>query len=109
MVEIEHQTLAVMDITTRDRTEMFRLMREYYLGVNQETFEYDLAEKDHVMVLRDRTEGGRLVGFSTLMRLDLLVHGKPVKAIFSGDTVVEEQKRNNIGFAYEVTRYFAQT
>jgi hypothetical protein len=109
MVEIEHQTLAVRDLTPHDRTAMFRLMQEYYLGVSRETFEYDLAEKEHVMVLRDRTEGDRLVGFSTLMRLNLVVCGNPVKAIFSGDTVVEEQKRNNIGFAYEVTRYFAQT
>ncbi len=109
MVEIKHQTLAVGDLTPYDRAAMFQLMEEYYLGVSQETFEYDLAEKEHVMVLRDRTEGDRLVGFSTLMRLDLVVCGNPVKAIFSGDTVVEEQKRNNIGFAYEVTRYFAQT
>ncbi len=109
MVNIKHETIEVRDLTPHDRTAMFQLMQEYYLGVSRKTFESDLAEKEHVMVLRDQTEGDRLVGFSTLMRLNLVVCGNPVKAIFSGDTVVEEQKRNNIGFAYEVTRYFAQT
>ncbi len=109
MADILHQTIKVGELTLRDRSAMLQLMKKYYLGVDCESFATDLEEKEHVMVLRDRTESDRLVGFSTLIRMDLEVCGQLVKAIFSGDTIVEEQKRNNIGFAYEVTRYFAKT
>lgn len=109
MAGIHHETVPVADLTARDRTEMFCLMQKCYLGVEHAVFERDLAEKEHVMTLRDSEDDCRIVGFSTLMRFDLVVCGKRVKAVFSGDTVVEEQKRNSLGFAYEVTRYFVRT
>lgn len=107
MVEIEHATVAVKDLTERERGEMFLLLERYYLGVERQTFERDLAEKEHVMILRELAADGRLVGFSTLVRLDVEVCGRPLGAIFSGDTVVEEKFRRSRGLAYEVTRYFA--
>ena len=107
MVEIEHATVGVGSLTGRERGEMLLLMEKYYLGVERRTFERDLDEKEHVMLLRDRADGGRVVGFSTLMSLEVEVCGRPVRAIFSGDTVVEERFRRSRGLAYEVTRYFA--
>lgn len=109
MNAIKHLTVPVTELEPRDRSQMLSLMLQYYDGVKPDTFFGDLAEKEHVMVLRDNCESGRIVGFSTLMRLRLNVGGVPVVAVFSGDTVVECQKRNNLGFVYEVTRYFVQT
>lgn len=106
MVAIEHSTIEVKDLSSRERATMFALMQEYYLGVRRETFERDLSQKEHVMLLRDRTACGRIVGFSTLMRLRFDVGGSPIEAIFSGDTLVEERYRRSRGLAYEVTRYF---
>jgi hypothetical protein len=106
MVAIEHTTIEVEDLSTREREVMFGLMQDYYLGVRRETFERDLSEKEHVMLLRDRAACGRIVGFSTLMRLRLEVCGQQIDVIFSGDTVVDERSRHSRGLAYEVTRYF---
>jgi hypothetical protein len=105
MLKIEHATIETVDLTRRERTEMFLLMQKYYLGVSLEKFEQDLSEKSHVMILRDRACRGCIVGFSTLMGLDINICGHTVKAVFSGDTVVEKRYRCSLGFAYEITRY----
>ena len=108
MVEIEHATIEVRDLAPCERTEMFLLMQKYYWGVNRETFERDLSEKEHVMLLRHRADSGCVVGFSTLMRFEMEIAGHPVMGIFSGDTVVEERCRRSRGLAYEITQYFIE-
>lgn len=69
------------------RDRMFALMTEHFEGVSRTTFERDLGEKQWVVVLRDR-QTGEIQGFSTLMLLDACVGGVPVRAVFSGDTIV---------------------
>ena len=67
-----------------------------YLGVAAEQFEHDLAEKEWVIVLRDGAAGSQIVGFSTLMSLELPAQGQAVKAIFSGDTIVARERRRTV-------------
>ena len=79
--------IRVADVTAVERDEMFSLMARFYDNVDRKSFEIDLQEKDWVILLRDPVE--RVVrGFSTQMLLRLTVGGRPVRALFSGDTIV---------------------
>jgi hypothetical protein len=106
MSDITHLILRVGDLSAGDRAEMWRLMTDYYLGVAPQQFETDLDEKEHVILLRNGSATGRIVGFSTLMRLDLEVAGKPVVTVFSGDTIVHRASRGTLGLGVELARYF---
>lgn len=106
---VEHSTAPVADLSIRDRGEMLSLMGKYYLGVTRDKFENDLDQKQHVILLRQGSNGRKISGFSTLMRLDLMVEGEPVKAVFSGDTIVDRGSRGTLGLGLEITRYFAET
>jgi hypothetical protein len=66
---------------------MFDLMDRHYENVRPEAFHADLAEKEWVILLCDRATEA-LCGFSTQMLLDVDVAGRPVKALFSGDTII---------------------
>jgi hypothetical protein len=74
-------------LTEAQHAEMFALMERHYENVTRAAFSADLAEKHWVILLLDpRTEA--LCGFSTQRLLDVAVSGRPVKALFSGDTIV---------------------
>lgn len=75
------------DLTPADRDAMWRLFDSHYAEVTRSTFEGDLSEKSHVIVARDAGDGS-LQGFSTLTRYRRVVDGRPILAIFSGDTIV---------------------
>jgi len=70
-----------------DRDRMFALLCAYFEGALRSQFDADLAEKESVVLLRDR-EGGEIQGFSTFMRLEVAVDGREAAAFFSGDTIV---------------------
>jgi hypothetical protein len=69
---------------------MFSLMETYYEHMDHLEFEADLDEKHWVILLQDSTRG-IVRGFSTQMVLDLAVDGRPVRALFSGDTIVDRE------------------
>lgn len=70
------------------RNRMLALMGAHFDNVSRVAFEKDLAEKRWVVLLRDK-ESGALQGFSTMAILEAAVEGQPVKAVFSGDTIVD--------------------
>ena len=59
---------------------MWALFETSYAGAKRDAFQRDLAEKHHLIVLKDAN--GELQGFSTLLKLE--VEGACV--VFSGDT-----------------------
>jgi hypothetical protein len=75
-------------LTFDERSEMYALLHEYFVGTNRARFEADLQEKDAVILLRD-AGSGRVKGFSTLMRLNASIDGNDIVAFFSGDTIVD--------------------
>jgi hypothetical protein len=81
------RVVAPAEVTPAQRDCMFDLMERHYVGVRRDVFEADLAEKDWVIQLF--APGGDLCGFSTQMLLDVGVGGRRVKALFSGDTIVD--------------------
>lgn len=78
------------ELTAAQRDRMYELMAAHFDNVERATFEQDLLEKRWVVLLRDR-QLGELQGFSTLMVLDAVVAGDPIKAVFSGDTIVHRE------------------
>lgn len=73
-----------LSLATRD--QMWTLFRHYYADTTRERFEHDLAEKDHVIILRDADD--KVQGFSTLKQLHGEVMRRRFVAVFSGDTIV---------------------
>jgi hypothetical protein len=65
---------------------MYALYSEHYAAVTFERFADDLADKGHVLIVRDAE--GRMRGFSTLAVTETDCRGVPLRAIFSGDTIM---------------------
>ena len=74
-------------LSLSDCRALYDLLERHYDYVTWRQFEADLAEKDNVIVLRDAN--GRPCGFSTQKLMRVEVDGRPVRAIFSGDTVID--------------------
>jgi len=83
-----NQVLPVREIDADFASRLYRLFAACYDNVTFARFESDLAEKDFVVVLRD-AESGEPRGFSTQQILRVTVDGKPVRALFSGDTIID--------------------
>lgn len=93
-------TVAVGDIGAPVEAEMFGLYAAYYERVDRDRFAQDLREKHHVLVMRG--DDGQLLGFTTL-RLDRRIFGgRPVRAVFSGDTIIHHSQwgRNDLHAAW---------
>ncbi len=80
------------DLSPGDRDQMCRLLAEYFERIDRVHFERDLAEKEWVVLVRE-PESRQIRGFTTLMRLETIVDGRPIMAIYSGDTIVNESVR----------------
>ena len=83
---------------------MYKLMTRYYNNVNEIIFQKDLMEKDQVILLED-SRTGELRGFSTFMSFDVSVDCQSVRAIFSGDTIVEREYWGDFELLRSFCRY----
>lgn len=83
-------TLITSALNANTRTEAFNLFASTYEGAERGRFERDLAEKQLVILLRDRATQ-ELKGFSTLLIRDVVSNGSPATVIFSGDTVIDRR------------------
>jgi hypothetical protein len=77
----------VREITEADSRAMYQVFARHYDCVSPERFLSDLAEKDCALVLRNAD--GVICGFSTQKLLRVSVGGKQIRAVFSGDTIVD--------------------
>lgn len=80
----------VDELTPEQREQMFALMDAHYCNMVRARFEQDLGEKQWAIVVSDPISD-ELCGFSTQVLLNGKVHGRPVKALFSGDTIVDRR------------------
>src|SRR5262245_6836672 len=86
-------------VTDAQRAAMFALMDRHYENVTRAAFAADLAEKQWVILLLDpQTE--EVCGFSTQVLLDGTVAGRPIKALFSGDTIVDRDRWGDPSLAH---------
>ena len=77
-------------VTPSDREEMYQLLEAYFQNTSAQQFADDLAEKDTVILLRD-PEDARVVGFSTLMTIEITIENRNVIGFFSGDTIIARE------------------
>jgi hypothetical protein len=88
--ELSGAILLCANLSADDKDTMFALMASYY-QTSRTIFDADLSEKEHVILLRDATDG-QICGFSTMCSL----HFGETIALFSGDTIVHEDYRNEM-------------
>jgi hypothetical protein len=86
-------TIPIEKLTAQNRTDMLRLMQEYYQDVLPEQFTADLEAKNWIIMLHS---GAELGGFSTQSLRELELDGRGVRVLFSGDTIIAEQYRNSL-------------
>src|SRR5208282_5054464 len=84
---LHSRIVPVAEITEADARTMFQVFARHYDCVSRERFLSDLAEKDCVLVLWDAN--GTICGFSTQKLLRASVGGLPIRAVFSGDTIID--------------------
>src|SRR5262249_11506604 len=98
-MKLAGRLMRVADLTREHRARMFALMEAHYENVRRATFEADLEEKRWVIVVLDPATGG-LCGFSTQMVLETQVEGRPIKALFSGDTIIDPSRWGDQALAH---------
>lgn len=98
-------TIAVEDLQPLDILRMHALFSHYYDQHSLEQFKRDLLEKDHVILMRDRTTE-TIQGFSTLMQVAIESGGKSYIGIFSGDTVVAREYWGSPALGFSFVAYY---
>jgi hypothetical protein len=88
MRRLEGRLRLVADIHQRERNEMFSLMNRYFSNVSRQQFDADLDEKRWAIQMVDPTSG-HIRGFSTQTLIEQHFDGRPILAVFSGDTIVD--------------------
>jgi hypothetical protein len=81
---------------------MYALYRSNYADTEPSMFAQDLAAKTHVIMLED--DSGTLRGFSTLQIYESRVNERPVRVIYSGDTIVDPDHWGSSALAFEWIR-----
>jgi hypothetical protein len=84
----ETSLVPICDLPEDTIMNMSRLYLENYDGTSETIFRDDLAEKDEAILLFCDE---RLVGFTTLKVYEAMWHSKPIRVVYSGDTIVNPQ------------------
>ena len=66
--------------------QLYTLYQTYYGGTSAPLFQRDLQEKDHILILQDHAH---IIGFTTLKIIHAQHQNQPIRAIFSGDTIIQ--------------------
>lgn len=88
---------------SRTISEMYALYRRYYDSTSYALFESDLRDKDFVVVLKD--EASAVVGFSSLALLSAEIDGQQIRAIYSGDTIIDRAHWGTQALAFTWIRF----
>jgi hypothetical protein len=84
---IHSRIVSVTRLAPSDARAMYEIFARHYDCVSLEQFLIDLSEKDCVLMLRNAD--GAICGFSTQKVFRVTVGGTAVRAVFSGDTIVD--------------------
>jgi hypothetical protein len=89
-VRLSSSIVAPADLDAWQRAAMFTVFARHYEAISRPRFESDLDEKDAVILLEDGS--GAISGFSTQKILRATVGGREIRALFSGDTVIDRSQ-----------------
>lgn len=96
----------VWSCTPKTKQECFELLSRHFACVTWSQFNTDFHEKQYVAVLR---KDGRLVGFSTMVTIPIVTAGgRTFYVAFSGDTAIEFEARNSLGFGITLSSFFRE-
>ena len=98
------KTIHVKKVKLHELERMYELFSEYYLNHTFQSFQDDLFEKNHVILLKDK-RSGKLQGFSTLLKVPLQMNGKKAIGVYSGDTVVNKDYWGSSALGVEFLKY----
>ncbi|MBA2405034.1 MAG: hypothetical protein H0V66_09710 [Bdellovibrionales bacterium] len=101
---LKAETIRVKRVKRPELERMYELFSEYYQNHTYESFQLDLFEKNHVLLLKDK-KTGKLQGFSTLLRVPLKMNGKNAVGVYSGDTVVNKDYWGSPALGIEFLKY----
>lgn len=90
MKRLQGSIIEIKSLSKYQKQRMFELMKKYFYNVKRERFDRDLEEKNWVAILEDKNNK-IIQGFSTLKVIEHKIEGIPIKAIFSGDTIIHKQ------------------
>ncbi len=76
------------NLSPKDIDALYQLFLTYYRQVDRPTFDRDLAEKEWILTLRD--EQGILRGFTTMKLYEVTLQGRPIRAVFNGNTIIDQ-------------------
>lgn len=93
-------------INDADLSRMRELMVGHFKDFDGGRFERDLAEKPWTILLRDATGG--IAGFSTLDIMSAAVGGRLVRAVYSGDTIIDSSHRLTTALPRTFLRFVAR-
>ena len=100
------ETVPVEELGVSEKDAMYALLAENYENVNRPCFEADLFEKDCSILLRD-AQDHTLRGFSTQKVMRFHVDGQPLRAVFSGDTIIARSHWGEQELGHAWTRFVA--
>ena len=103
--ELHASVLKVDSLSTAESRAMFALYRQYYSGTSEQIFFSDLNNKDFVLLLQD--EQAQIHGFTTLAIIEP-TPSRPIRAIFSGDTIVDHDYWGQQKLAFIWLRFAGQ-
>ena len=93
----------VTTLDARAVAAMFELYDSYYDASSRALFEADLGNKHFVVMLREPS--GALAGFSTLAVLEAEVEDRRLRAIYSGDTIIDHAHWGTQALAFTWIRF----
>jgi hypothetical protein len=93
-----------VDVQLTDR--LYELFDQFYQHVNRARFERDQGEKDWIILLCDPT--GTVQGFTTLKLYELELLGRRIRAVFSGNTIIDPRHWGEQELVATWCRFMAQ-
>jgi hypothetical protein len=83
------RVVARQDVDAGLTERLYELFSRFYIHVDRRAFDRDQAEKDWVLLLSDAA--GQVQGFTTLKQYNVAVQGQRVRAVFSGNTIIDRE------------------
>ncbi len=75
------------EVDRQTQDSLYELFCRFYNHVDRAIFDHDQSEKESILLLTD--VAGQLRGFTTMMLYDISVAGRPIRAVFSGNTIID--------------------
>lgn len=82
---------------------MFALYSDFYCDAEYGLFKRDLADKTHCVLLRDASDC--IQGFTTLKLYETIWEQRPLRVIFSGDTIINPEHWGSQQLAFAWIRF----